>query len=93
MIRRLGVLLALLGIAWLVARMIRDVRPRRRSASDPLERDAPMVRDRVCNTFLPRAQAVVARFGADEHFFCSESCRQKFLEGTARQDQGDGPRV
>ncbi len=94
MIRRLGVLLlALWGIAWLVARAIRDVRARERSARDTPERDAPMVRDRVCNTFLPRARAVVARRGAEEHFFCSDTCRTKFLEGAPLQDGGDGPRV
>lgn len=45
-----------------------------------------MVRDRVCNTFLPRSSALLLRQGMEEHFFCSEACRSSFLEG-----QGSGP--
>jgi len=40
-----------------------------------------MVRDRVCNTFLPRARALETRVGDETHFFCSELCRSRFLEG------------
>ncbi|MCP3978560.1 MAG: hypothetical protein GY716_04390 [bacterium] len=41
----------------------------------------PMVRDRVCNTFLPRSRALTAHIDGTEHFFCSEGCRRSFLEG------------
>jgi len=39
-----------------------------------------MVRDRVCNTFLPRSRAIVEKTGGEEHFFCSDRCRRRFLE-------------
>ena len=58
---------------------------RRRAAgrppASPPARD-PMVRDRVCNTFLPRARALEARVGHETHFFCSEACRSRFLESS-----------
>ena len=38
-----------------------------------------MVRDRVCNTFLPRSKALLEQDDRGEHFFCSETCRNKFL--------------
>jgi len=41
-----------------------------------------MVRDRVCNTFLPRSRALSLHAGGEEHFFCSDACRAKFLEST-----------
>ena len=40
-----------------------------------------MVRDRVCNTFLPRTSALAERVGGETHYFCSESCRLRFLGG------------
>ncbi len=41
-----------------------------------------MVRDRVCNTFLPESKALrVERDGAVHHF-CSARCRDAFLAGT-----------
>ena len=43
----------------------------------------PMVRDRVCNTFLPRAKAIVLDHDGENHYFCSESCRSRFLGSVA----------
>jgi len=45
-----------------------------------------MVRDRVCNTFLPEARALTTQRDGESHFFCSPACQAEFLE--ARQDQG-----
>jgi hypothetical protein len=36
-----------------------------------------LVRDRVCNTFLPRASALTASVGGREEHFCSSACRDK----------------
>jgi uncharacterized protein len=41
--------------------------------------EGAMVRDRICSTFLPRSRALLVRDGSDEHFFCSEACREAFL--------------
>lgn len=38
-----------------------------------------MVRDRICNTFLPRSRALILGSGADTSFFCSEACRDEHL--------------
>ena len=43
-------------------------------------RATEMVRDRVCDTFLPRARALVAVVAGREEYFCSRECR----EGAAR---------
>ena len=39
-----------------------------------------MVKDEVCNTYLPREDAIREVIKGEEHFFCSNDCRQKFLE-------------
>jgi hypothetical protein len=36
-----------------------------------------LVRDRVCNTFLPRDRALSAIVGGREQHFCSPECRAK----------------
>jgi hypothetical protein len=38
-----------------------------------------MVRDRVCNTFVPRERAVTALVSGHEMHFCSTSCRDRAL--------------
>jgi hypothetical protein len=36
-----------------------------------------MVRDRVCDTFLPRSRALVAIVDGREQHFCSAACRDR----------------
>ena len=38
-----------------------------------------MVRDHVCNTFLPRERALIATVGGREAHFCSAACRDRAL--------------
>ena len=38
-----------------------------------------LVRDRVCNKFLPRSRALSAEVGGEQFFFCSDGCRRQFL--------------
>ncbi|HEX5473560.1 MAG TPA: hypothetical protein VFX12_02770 [Vicinamibacterales bacterium] len=43
-------------------------------ASEP--RPVGLVRDPVCGTFVVPSRALSAGAGAEQHFFCSERCRQ-----------------
>lgn len=80
MIRRLLLFLAALVAAiWWMRRSRRKPAAgsaARRSVPEDAAAD-PMVRDRVCNTFLPRSRAITAGSGENELFFCSEACREK----------------
>ncbi len=40
-----------------------------------------LVRDRVCDTFLPRARALVAEVDGREEHFCSVRCRDRARAG------------
>jgi YHS domain-containing protein len=40
-----------------------------------------LVRDRVCNTFLPRRAALTMTVAGEVHHFCSEDCRARFAAG------------
>jgi YHS domain-containing protein len=43
-----------------------------------------MVRDSVCQTFIPRKNALVARVSGADQYFCSAACRDKALEAMGR---------
>ena len=79
--RLLLLLLLVVGTVWWISRTL--LGPMRRSAPRPRGAATPvggeMVRDRFCNTFLPRDRALSARVGAEEHYFCSERCRDGYL--------------
>ncbi|HEK86736.1 MAG: hypothetical protein ACPLZD_01615 [Candidatus Saccharicenans sp.] len=37
-----------------------------------------MVKDEVCNTYLPEDEAIKEIIDGQVHYFCSEECRKKF---------------
>jgi YHS domain-containing protein len=43
-----------------------------------------MVKDPQCEVFFPKNEAVRARIGGRDLFFCSTECRDKFLENQSR---------
>ncbi len=82
MIRRLVVLALILIVAWMLRRLGKGSRSRSESSSArPAQPrfEGAMVRDRICETFLPRSRALSVRVDDGEHFFCSDTCRSEFL--------------
>jgi hypothetical protein len=61
-------------------------RPRAAAAPPPPQVRPPedLVLDRVCQTYVPRSRALVARVGGREEHFCSPACRDKALAAVAR---------
>lgn len=39
-----------------------------------------MVKDEICNTYLPKEDAIKEIYQGKELYFCSKECQQKFLE-------------
>jgi uncharacterized protein len=58
----------------------------RKPATTPRQRalGEEMVRDRVCNTFLPRERALREVMAGEERFFCSTACRDRAREQLKR---------
>lgn len=79
--RRIITILALGLVIYLLRRLARHREARARPA--PLRPEAggqPLVRDRICNTYLPEAGAIRLHHLDQWHFFCSATCRDRFLE-------------
>jgi hypothetical protein len=72
LVRIVIVLLAVRFVLRFLAAVVQGYRgaPRREAATD-------MVRDRVCDTFLPRSRALVAVVDGREQHFCSAQCRDR----------------
>jgi hypothetical protein len=80
LLRILGVLLLLRLAGRFFAGLLQGLRetpPGRRAA---LQGD--LVRDRICNTFVPRDRALRALVAGREEHFCSSACRDQALAGT-----------
>jgi hypothetical protein len=83
LVRFVSVVLVLF-VGLLLARAFRrgPRRPAERRPAD-LPAEDTMVRDRICNTFVPRGRALVAGQGDERQYFCSERCRSQYLERPA----------
>jgi hypothetical protein len=80
-IRRLLVLVvAAIGAWWLMRRLANGVAVAEAARRPAVPRfEGAMVRDRICQTFLPKHRALTVREGDEEHFFCSDACRSAYL--------------
>ena len=67
-------------IIYLLVRFFQNINKKSKSYRAPKRLSGIMVKDEVCNTYLPKEDAIRENIGGKEYFFCSEECRQKFLE-------------
>ena len=79
MIRRFFWIAAVAVAYWLLRRLGKRGPRVGPSRTDTPRFEGAMVRDRECQTFLPRARALSIRCDDGEHFFCSSGCREAFL--------------
>lgn len=88
MIRFLVVLVRVLLGLYLVRLVLRAItgvlRPAPERAAAPPAAGVDMVRDQVCNTFLPRERALRAVVAGQEEHFCSADCRDRALAAVSR---------
>jgi len=69
-----------------VARLFGAGGPRRAPGAPPrpLRPAEDLVRDRVCNTYVPRSRAIVATIDGHDQYFCSTGCRERARAAVAR---------
>lgn len=69
-------------IAYLVYLVYRFFKAINQGSKQPRINKQPsgiMVKDEACNTYLPKEDAIRVQFGGTDHYFCSQECKQKFL--------------
>ena len=54
--------------------------PRDSAGNNPLVKRDQVEKDPVCGMFVAREAAVMLKTGDGDRYFCSEECREKFLE-------------
>lgn len=52
----------------------------KKAVKPPRRPSGMMVKDEMCNTYLPKEDAIKEIFEGKEYYFCSNNCRHKFLE-------------
>jgi uncharacterized protein len=67
-------------IIFLVFRFFRALNKASKPPRDSKRASGIMVKDEICNTYLPKEDAIREVYKGKEYYFCSKECRQKFLE-------------
>jgi len=62
----------------------KTARPPQAPPEPPVSPSGTMVKDEVCQTYLPREKALRDIIDGQERYFCSPECRQKCLEERKR---------
>ena len=75
-------------LIYLVVRFILGPFRRTRPQRPPRELSGNMIKDEVCNTYLPQEDAVRASVDGTDHFFCSRECRDQFVEQAKKKAPG-----
>lgn len=71
--------LLLAYIVYLFIRIYFSLKRSRKRTGPPRRIHGEMVKDEICNTYVPKEEALREARDGREHFFCSEACRKKFL--------------
>jgi hypothetical protein len=75
LLRVVAVFLMIRYVLRLIASLVRPAPRAASSAAGPVTPARDLVRDRVCNTFVPRDRALLATIAGREEYFCSAACR------------------
>ena len=69
-------------IIYQIIRFFQAINRRSKMSSPPRSKNPSgmMVKDEVCNTYLPKEDAIKEIQEGKEYYFCSRECRRKFLE-------------
>ena len=51
----------------------------RKTQRQPRRLSGVMVKDEICDTYIPKDDAIREVIKGKEYFFCSQECRKKFL--------------
>jgi YHS domain-containing protein len=63
-----------------IIRVFQAINKRGRTIPPAKKHSGIMVKDNICNTYLPKDEATIEIHQGKEYFFCSDECRKKFLQ-------------
>lgn len=85
---RLLILIGLIYVAW---RLFKTFLPGTGSTRRPIQRPGDagvdvMIQDPVCGVYFPKREGVSLRRGSEDIWFCSNECKNKYLNNNPKSD-------
>jgi YHS domain-containing protein len=73
-------------LIYIVVKTYQSLKRTKKPPQKPSSKPGIMVKDQVCNTYLPKEDAIKEIHKGKEYYFCSEECRNKFLESRKKNE-------
>ena len=73
-------------LIYIVVKTYQSLKRAKKPPQKPSLKPGIMVKDQVCNTYLPKEDAIKEIHEGKEYYFCSEKCRNKFLESRKKNE-------
>jgi len=67
-------------LIYIAVKFYQSLTKSKKSSQKPSSKPGVMVKDEVCKTYLPKEDAIKEHYKGKEYYFCSNECREKFLE-------------
>ncbi len=80
---------ALIGyVIYLLIKFFHGIQKASQRVTSSSKKTGMMVKDDVCNTYLPQEDAIKEKIDGSMHYFCSKNCRDKFLKEGKKKPNG-----
>ena len=70
----------LVYVVYQIVRFFQSTKARKKSPHVSKHASGKMVKDEICNTYLPEEDAFKETYQEKEYYFCSKECQEKFLD-------------
>ncbi len=67
-------------LIYVIVKFYQSLKQSKKSRPKKSSKLSIMVKDEVCNTYLPEEETIKEWHKGKEYYFCSHECREKFLE-------------
>ncbi len=67
-------------LIYIVIKTYQSLKRVKKPPQRPSSKPGIMVKDQICNTYLPKEDAIKEIYEGKEYYFCSDECRNKFHE-------------
>jgi len=72
-------------VIYLAIKSYQSLKKSKKAPQKPNSKPGIMVKDEICNTYLPKEEAIKEIYKGKEYYFCSNECRQKFLDSKKKK--------
>jgi len=73
-------ILVILGIYYLFKSLFKSPSSDKKKSNSPWQIEDELVKDPMCNIYVPKSKAIKAKINGQIHYFCSKECKKNYIK-------------